>query len=73
MILISAIKNSIVISSDQIINKGVIEVGKKDTHKSKIVSVSGTNFIRIPVKEKGRYKVKVTLSEQYYSKTVNVF
>ena len=73
MILISAIEHSIVISSDQVIKDGIVEVEKIRVHKNNIVSVSDTDFIRIPVKEKGQYKVKVKFEGQQCSKTINVF
>ena len=73
MILISTIEHSIVISSDRVIKDGIVEVEKIRVHKNNIVSVSDTDFIRIPVKEKGRYKVKVKFEGQQCSKTINVF
>ena len=72
MILISVVENNIAISFDQIIKEGTIEVEKIKKDKKEPIRIANTDFVRIPIEEKGRYKVKVYFGEKHYSKTVEI-
>ena len=72
MVLIMVVENNITIAFDRVIKKGTIEIESVEKYNKISIPLTGTDFARIPVKDKGRYKVKVMLENQNYSKMVNI-
>ena len=72
MVFIAVIENNITIAFDRVIKKGTIEIEKVEMHNKTNIPVADTDFTRIPVKDKGRYKVKVILENKSYLKVLDI-